>query len=135
MKYFKTANIIIFSVLLLQACSDSDIKLKEPPVAVITTIVDAAVSNGNFTTLVAGLQATGLNVTLADTTTKFTVFAPTDEAYAANGTMLTTASGTKVSARVDAETSMLIIGGAKVIIKDIYATNGVVHVIDTVILE
>jgi len=30
---------------------------------------------------------------------------------------------------------MLMVGGAKVIISDIYTTNGVIHVIDTVIME
>ena len=49
------------------------------------TIVDAAISNGNFTTLVSALQATGLDSTLADTNSKYTVFAPTDEAFALLG--------------------------------------------------
>ena len=45
-------------------------------------IVDTAVADGNFTTLVATLQATGLDATLADETSTFTVFAPTDDAFA-----------------------------------------------------
>ena len=45
------------------------------------TIVDVAVDAGNFTTLVAALQATGLDATLADESAQFTVFAPTDEAF------------------------------------------------------
>jgi uncharacterized surface protein with fasciclin (FAS1) repeats len=49
------------------------------------TIVDVAISAGNFTTLVTALQATGLDATLADETATFTVFAPTDEAFAALG--------------------------------------------------
>ena len=88
MKNIKTLCITIASLFLLQACNDDDNNNKstpvEPPVAV-TTIVDAAVANGNFTTLVAALQATGLDETLADTSAKFTVFAPTDDAFALLG--------------------------------------------------
>ncbi len=36
---------------------------------------------------------------------------------------------------IDAVTGQLIIGGAKVVISDIYTTNGIIHVIDTVILN
>ena len=80
MKYFKVLSITILSIFLLQACDDDDNNVTnnvEPP----TTIVDAAVNNGNFTILVAALQATGLDATLADTDSKFTVFAPTDDAF------------------------------------------------------
>lgn len=84
MKYFKILSITILSVFFLQACNDDDSHEVEETV-VKTTIVDAAVSNGNFTTLVAALQATGLDATLADTESRFTVFAPTDEAFALLG--------------------------------------------------
>jgi uncharacterized surface protein with fasciclin (FAS1) repeats len=56
-----------------------------PPTDEVGTIVDVAVANGSFTTLVAALQATGLDATLADTTATFTVFAPTDDAFALLG--------------------------------------------------
>jgi uncharacterized surface protein with fasciclin (FAS1) repeats len=83
-KYFKVLSVTILSMAFLQACNDDDnTVLPEEPV--VTTIVDAAVSNGNFTTLVAALQATGLDATLADTGSKFTVFAPTDDAFALLG--------------------------------------------------
>jgi len=49
------------------------------------TIVDVAVANGQFNTLVTALQATGLDALLQDTSTTFTVFAPTDDAFAALG--------------------------------------------------
>jgi uncharacterized surface protein with fasciclin (FAS1) repeats len=49
--------------------------------------------------------------------------------------MLLTASGTPIPVSIDADTGILVIGGAKVIISDIYATNGVIHVIDTVIID
>lgn len=84
MKYLKLLSVTILSVFFLQACNDDDSKDTED-VVIKTTIVDAAVSNGNFTTLVAALQATGLDQTLADTESTFTVFAPTDDAFALLG--------------------------------------------------
>lgn len=78
----------IISVFLLQACNDNDNKQEveeEMTPVEMTTIVDAAVANGNFTTLVAALQATALDTVLADTSQKFTVFAPTDAAFALLG--------------------------------------------------
>ena len=45
-------------------------------------IVETAVAAGSFTTLVSLLQATGLDATLADADSSFTVFAPTDAAFA-----------------------------------------------------
>lgn len=88
MKYLKILSICMFSLIFLQACNDDDDKVvivEEEVTLPPTTIVDVAVSNGSFTTLVAALQATGLDQTLSDTTTKFTVFAPTDEAFALLG--------------------------------------------------
>jgi transforming growth factor-beta-induced protein len=86
-KYFKILIVTVLSVFILQGCNDDDNEVvKEVIEEVIeevttTTIVDAAVTNGSFTTLVAALQATGLDTVLADTDTKFTVFAPTDAAF------------------------------------------------------
>ncbi len=133
-------------------------------------IVETAVANGNFTTLVAALQAADLDTVLADESETFTVFAPTDaafemvgeevlnllladtealsavllqhvisgaevnsiNAYAANGTSVTTASGAQIP--VSIMDGKLRIGGAEVVMTDIYTTNGVIHVIDTVIV-
>lgn len=50
--------------------------------AELGTIVDVAVANGSFMTLVAAVQAAGLVETLSGEG-PFTVFAPTDEAFAA----------------------------------------------------
>ena len=50
--------------------------------AEVGTIVDVAVANGSFTTLVAAVQAAGLVDTL-NSDGPFTVFAPTDDAFAA----------------------------------------------------
>ncbi len=138
------------------------------------TIVDVAVGDpDNFSTLVSALTAADLVTTLADESTTFTVFAPTNaafgkidetaladlladtaalsevllthvvsdsaisatSAYAANGMMLTTASGKTVAVSVDAESGMLMIGGAKVTTTNIETKNGTIHVIDTVILN
>ena len=131
------------------------------------TIVDIAVEDGRFTTLVAALQATGLDVTLADDEGDFTVFAPTDEAFDAlpegtvealledipaltdillyhvvEGTVLadtvitldsaTTLQGSDVT--ITFEDGEVRINGVLVIITDIKADNGVIHVIDMVLL-
>jgi transforming growth factor-beta-induced protein len=48
--------------------------------AALGTLVDVATAAGNFTTLLAAVEAAGLTETLA--TSKFTVLAPTDEAFA-----------------------------------------------------
>lgn len=133
-------------------------------------IVETAVAAGNFTTLVAAVQAAGLDTLLADESKTFTVFAPTDaafamideetldailadtelltslltqhvidgteissvQAYAANGTSVTTASGAQIPVAIN--NKMLTVGGATVSIADIYTSNGVIHVIDSVIV-
>jgi len=130
------------------------------------TIVDIAVANGNFKTLVAAVQAAGLVDTLSGPG-PFTVFAPTDEAFAklpagtvdallkdkeklasiltyhvvsgkvmaADVVKLTSAAtvnGQMVTIKVDGETVM--VDNANVVTTDIEASNGVIHVIDSVIL-
>jgi uncharacterized surface protein with fasciclin (FAS1) repeats len=45
------------------------------------SIVDVALANGSFTTLIAALEATDLDATLSDMDGTFTVFAPTDDAF------------------------------------------------------
>lgn len=72
------------ALLTLSACSSdsdtaSDTMTEETAVG---TIVDVAVGAGNFTTLVAAVTAADLVETLSGTG-PFTVFAPTDEAFAA----------------------------------------------------
>ena len=49
------------------------------------SIIEVAVANGSFATLVAAVEAAGLTETLSDPTATFTVFAPTDDAFAALG--------------------------------------------------
>ena len=138
----------------------------EPEPAVATDIVEIAVSDGRFTTLVAALEAAGLVETLQGEG-PFTVFAPTDEAFAKlpEGTVesllqdipaLTdillyhVVAGAVTSEQVvtldSAETvqggSLAIsvsdgtvsIGEATVLIADIEASNGIIHVIDSVLI-
>jgi uncharacterized surface protein with fasciclin (FAS1) repeats len=128
-------------------------------------IVDTAVAAGNFKTLAKALQAAGLVDTLKGEG-PFTVFAPTDEAFAkipaadlqallANKEQLTkvltyhvvagkvmAADVTKLKTAKTVEgqditidtTSGVKVNNANVIKTDIAASNGVIHVIDTVIL-
>ena len=72
------------AALTLSACSsDSDSATETMTEETsVGTIVDVAVAAGNFTTLVAAVTAAGLVETLSGTG-PFTVFAPTDEAFAA----------------------------------------------------
>ena len=129
------------------------------------TIVDVAVANGNFKTLVTAIKAAGLADTLSSKG-PFTVFAPTDAAFAKlpAGTvdallkdipklkailtyhvvsgevmakdvktgMVPTVNGQSLDVKADAMGVM--VNGAKVTTADVKASNGVIHVIDTVLL-
>lgn len=128
-------------------------------------IVDIATSNDSFETLVTALQTAGLVETLRGDG-PFTVFAPTDEAFAKlpAGTveallqdkekltavltyhvvpgklMAADVAGAKSATTVQGGTLAIDtsngvkIGNAKVVTTDIEASNGVIHVIDTVLL-
>ena len=171
MRNLKVLGIAVISLLFLQACNDDDKKdiVVTPPTVVTNTIVDVAVANGSFTTLVAALQATGLDATLADTTSSFTVFAPTDEAFAllgqdtinalladtdtlsdiltyhvisgeVNATAAIASAGTTVamvngdSVGLSLDGGNLLVNTATVTITDIQADNGIIHVVDAVLL-
>ena len=131
-------------------------------------IVDTAVSAGQFNTLVAALEATGLDDVLRDESTKFTVFAPTDEAFAALGEetinalladpdtladillyhvevgtgfksgrllgkeFLPMANG--VYTKITVDNGSIFINESEVVVSNILTTNGIIHVIDAVIL-
>ena len=131
-------------------------------------IVGTAVSAGSFKTLTAALEAAGLVETLKGNG-PFTVFAPTDEAFAKlpdstvksllkpeNKQQLTsiltyhvvagnvkaadviklssakTLNGQLVTIKV--VEGKVLINGATVVKADIAATNGTIHVIDTVLM-
>jgi uncharacterized surface protein with fasciclin (FAS1) repeats len=130
-------------------------------------IVDTAVEAGSFSTLVAAVQAADLVGTLKGEG-PFTVFAPTDEAFAAlpegtvesllkpenkdqlvavltyhvvpgkvmsgdlsNGMMAATVEGGEVTIMTEGG---VMVNDANVVTPDIEASNGVIHVIDKVIL-
>lgn len=130
-------------------------------------IVDTAVEAGSFNTLVAAVGAAGLVDTLKGEG-PFTVFAPTDEAFAAlpegtvesllkpenkdqlvailtyhvvsgkvmsgdlsNNMMAPTVQGSDITIMTEGGVT---VNGANVISADIEAANGVIHVIDAVIL-
>ncbi|ERK31732.1 fasciclin domain-containing protein [Clostridium intestinale] len=133
-------------------------------------IVDIATGDNRFKTLVTALKAAGLVDTLKGQG-PFTVFAPTDDAFAKlpnntvndllkpenketlvkiltyhvapqkltatevlklNGKELKMANGEK--AKIEVKNNEVYIDGAKVVITDIMAKNGVIHVIDTVMM-
>jgi|YNPBryunderm2012_1023409.scaffolds.fasta_scaffold86026_1 uncharacterized surface protein with fasciclin (FAS1) repeats len=129
-------------------------------------IVEVAVGAGSFTTLATALQAAGL-VDALKGEGPFTVFAPTDDAFAKlpAGTLeallkdipklksillyhvvpgkvtakqvtslnkATTLQGSDV--KISSGRSGVMINNARVVTTDIMASNGVIHVIDTVIL-
>jgi len=131
-------------------------------------IVDTAVADGRFTTLVAAVQAAGLVDTLKGEG-PFTVFAPTDDAFAAlpagtvdellkpenkqkltdillyhvvSGKVMAADAAKLTSAptvlgkdiAIKADMGNVYINDAKVIIADIETSNGVIHVIDAVLL-
>ena len=54
------------------------------------SIVDVARDTGSFSTLLTALEAAGLDATLSDEDSDFTVFAPTDEAFEVLGGTLDT---------------------------------------------
>ena len=156
----RTAMALISLTLLAATASAGAMKRQD--------IVDTAVSAGTFHTLAAALGAADLVDTLKGKG-PFTVFAPTDAAFAklppgtvesllkpenkeklrailtyhvvpgtvraaqvVNLTEAKTVNGQSV--RIKADQNGVMVGGAKVIKTDIEASNGVIHVIDTVLL-
>jgi len=128
-------------------------------------IVDTAAAAGSFTTLLAAAEAAGLVDTLKSEG-PFTVFAPTDDAFAAlpegtveglladpealaailtyhvvagkvmsgdltDGMTAATVNGADVTIMTEGGVT---VNGANVVTADIEASNGVIHVIDAVIL-
>ncbi len=84
--------ILMLSILSFAACEDDD--GVDPPALV--SITETAVADGRFTTLVSALQRTGLDAVL-EGAGDFTVFAPTDDAFAASGIDLTNVSDEDLS--------------------------------------
>jgi len=155
----------VATLLTLSACAPAYTPMETQP---MKNIVQVAVENGNFKTLVAAVQAAGLAETLSGPG-PFTVFAPTDAAFAKlpagtvealladkeklasiltyhvvsgrvvaaditrmNGAMPVTVNGQKLDIKVRG--GNVYVNGAQVTTADVYASNGVIHVIDGVLL-
>ncbi|MBA4337993.1 MAG: hypothetical protein C0421_04015 [Hyphomonas sp.] len=182
---FKLFAVAAVSAFALAACSPAETVTTEPAVVeevvaepvveetpAPTTVVDIAVGNPDFSTLVAAIQAAGLAETLSGPG-PFTVFAPTNAAFAAlpvgtldslllpenkeqlakiltyhvvSGKVMaadlpaadaavatTTVAGLDLSVRVEADGTAKA-NEATITTADIEASNGVIHVIDTVLL-
>jgi transforming growth factor-beta-induced protein len=181
----KFAFVFVILAMLLAACGPQATPTLAPeptpmpePTAMPTeepempkTIVDIAVEDGRFTSLVAAVEAAGLAETLSGEG-PFTVFAPTDEAFTALGDTTTdllkpenkaqlsdillyhvvpgkvmaadvagldgqsaetALAGKSVAIKVDGD-KVILNENVNVIITDIEASNGVIHVIDAVLL-
>ena len=134
-------------------------------IAFAADIVDTAIANGNFKTLVTAVQEAGLVDTLKGKG-PFTVFAPTDAAFAklpagtlesllqdkqkladiltyhvvAGKVMASQVKPGKVktvegqSLTVTKKNGAVMVDNAKVTMTDIVASNGVIHVIDAVVI-
>jgi uncharacterized surface protein with fasciclin (FAS1) repeats len=157
-KYFRTGAVMASLLITTAAFAASP----------ANDIVDTAISAGSFNTLVAAVKAAGLADTLKGAG-PFTVFAPTDEAFAKlpAGTveeLLKPENKSKLQAiltyhvvpgnvmakdvvklskaktvngqalTVKTEAGAVIVDGAKVVKTDIGCSNGVIHVIDSVVL-
>ncbi len=162
-KTSKLLTIAMMAIFTMSAIAGGSYKKKSKD------IVDTAVSAGSFNTLVAAVKAAGLVDTLKGDG-PFTVFAPTDEAFAklpagtienllkpenkdqlaailtyhvvsgkvkakdvVNLTEATTVQGSNVDIMVK-DGGVVLNGNSNVVTTDIGTSNGVIHVIDTVIL-
>ena len=160
------------SCLLLSACDSAVFTCQvDCPVDAsdLPNLIETATAAGNFTTLMAALESSGLSQVLADDTQSFTVFAPTDAAFAAFGdaelmalqadtealsdTLLyhvlpgsvnaetaiglagtTIAMQNNKAAELTLDGETLMINNANVTTTDVAASNGIIHVIDAVLV-
>lgn len=142
----------------------------EVPKVALPTIIEAATKAGSFKTLLAAVQAADLTKTLSSG--QFTVFAPSDEAFAAlpEGTveglladipklttiltyhvlpsiykakkvlkvtapLVTVNAEAKLAVKVDKNDKSVTLGdGVKLVTTDIMCSNGVIHVVDKVLM-
>lgn len=152
----------------LPAVGGGDDETGEVDTSNLPTIAEIAVANGNFDTLVAALDAAGLVSTFASPG-DYTVFAPTDDAFAAipaetlaalladptgqltdiltfhvvgdslsrdqlaTDDFVPTLNGKALVVNRDGS-NIQDISGANVVIYNIQASNGIIHVIDTVLI-
>ena len=174
MKPLNLLSVLLVAIIALAACAPQPTPTPTPeptaiPEPVLSDIVDTAVADGRFTTLAAALGAADLVETLKGEG-PFTVFAPTDDAFAKlpEGTVeslllpenleqlksillyhvvsgkvmasdvvtLTSAEtvlGEDVTIKVE-DGKVFLNDTVEVIITDVEASNGVIHVIDAVLL-
>jgi transforming growth factor-beta-induced protein len=144
---------------------DDDDGMVTPPTTDPASIAELAADQDNLTTLVAALEAAGLDATLADENATFTVFAPADAAFDAydvdflvgntdllsevlqfhvvqgaaalagdlsDGDTFTTVQGDDIT--ISIRDGSVFVNGAQVTTADVEASNGVVHIIDDVLL-
>ena len=158
--------VAVMMVMLLLVVGGGQV-LAAPPQQAAMDIIDTAVADGRFTTLATALTEAGLIDTLKGPG-PFTVFAPTDDAFAklpagaledlladkaaltqvltyhvvsgkvmaadvVNLTSADTVAGMPVSIKVDGG-NVFLNDASQVVITDIETSNGVIHVIDTVLL-
>ena len=168
MKDFKKVNVAFQALLLMVFAAGAQADHHGEKAGMTSDIVDTAVSAGQFNTLAAALEAADLVGTLKGEG-PFTVFAPTDEAFAKlpEGTVesllkpenrdqlvavltyhvvagkveaadvvkldsATTVNGQDVDIKV--MDGSVYVDSATVTATDIAASNGVIHIIDSVIL-
>jgi len=166
---FLTALTAVFAISVAQTATAGSCGGGDHSHGDVYTVVDKAAADGNFSTLIAAVEAAGLQDVLSGHG-PFTVFAPTDAAFAAlpagtvesllkpenidqlkailtyhvvpknvmssqirNGdNFIKTVGGNTLN--VEKEYDEVMIGSAKVVAVDIKASNGVIHVIDEVLL-
>jgi len=177
MKRFRNIAVAMLAFgLIAAACGgdDADSTTTQAPATTMAeemtepgNIVEVATEAGSFSTLLTAAEAAGLVDTLTSEG-PYTVFAPTDEAFAAlpEGTLeslledpealaqillyhvvpgkvlaadvvgldsATSAQGEDIAITVDGDT-VILNGSANVVTTDVDASNGVIHIIDAVIL-
>ncbi len=172
---FRTILLLVVALmvvpLVIAACGSATEESASPspsPSMAQKDIVDTAVEAGSFTTLVTAVQTAGLEETLRGEG-PYTVFAPTDDAFAAvpkatldalladpkgaltdvltyhvvpgkvmstdlsDGMTVETVNGQTLTIKV-ADDGSVMVNDATVVTADIETANGVIHVIDTVLV-
>ncbi len=150
------------------ACSNGVIHVINAVIIPKENIVETAIGNADLETLVTAVDAADLDETLSDENTQFTLFAPTDAAFAAldpvflanlinndtanltkiltyhvvsekimssdlsDNMTVTTVEGTTINITIDE--GKVYVNDAMVISPDIECSNGVIHVINEVLL-
>jgi uncharacterized surface protein with fasciclin (FAS1) repeats len=161
----KVGSILVVVAIMASALTVMGVKSASGEDDGLLDIVETAVENGNFTTLVTAVTEAGLVPTLSGAG-PFTVFAPNDDAFAnlpegtinkllnnldvltdiltyhvvsgnytaADITGLTTLTTVQGEDLTIDTTSGVMVDGAEVILADVNCANGIIHVIDNVMV-